>query len=291
VTALNNLLKILDLEQLDDNLFRGMSPQDGWQRVYGGQVLGQALMAAIRLVPPTRIANSLHAYFLLGGDPKRPILYEVERTRDGGSFSTRRVKAVQHGRMIFVMGVSFHDPESGFDHAAPMPDVPKPEDLKSANEVFAALLDKLPENMRTYWSRERPIDMRPVDLSRYMKREIRDPVQSIWLKPNGVLPDEPAIHQGMLAYASDFTLLDTALIAHAKLLFDADMQLASLDHALWFHRPFRWDDWILYAQDSPSASGARGFCRGALYTRDGTLIASTVQEGLMRKRVTTGPIK
>jgi len=291
VTALNNLLKILDLEQLDDNLFRGMSPQDGWQRVYGGQVLGQALMAAIRLVPPTRIANSLHAYFLLGGDPKHPILYEVERTRDGGSFSTRRVKAVQHGRMIFVMGVSFHDPESGFDHAAPMPDVPKPEDLKSANEVFAALLDKLPENMRTYWSRERPIDMRPVDLSRYMKREIRDPVQSIWLKPNGVLPDEPAIHQGMLAYASDLTLLDTALIAHAKLLFDADMQLASLDHALWFHRPFRWDDWILYAQDSPSASGARGFCRGALYTRDGTLIASTVQEGLMRKRVTTGPIK
>lgn len=291
MTALNNLLKILDLEQLDDNLFRGMSPQDGWQRVYGGQVLGQALMAAIRLVPPTRIANSLHAYFLLGGDPKHPILYEVERTRDGGSFSTRRVKAVQHGRMIFVMGVSFHDPESGFDHAAPMPDVPKPEDLKSANEVFAALLDKLPENMRTYWSRERPIDMRPVDLSRYMKREIRDPVQSIWLKPNGVLPDEPAIHQGMLAYASDLTLLDTALIAHAKLLFDADMQLASLDHALWFHRPFRWDDWILYAQDSPSASGARGFCRGALYTRDGTLIASTVQEGLMRKRVTTGPIK
>jgi acyl-CoA thioesterase-2 len=291
VTALNNLLKILDLEQLDDNLFRGMSPQDGWQRVYGGQVLGQALMAAIRLVPPTRIANSLHAYFLLGGDPKHPILYEVERTRDGGSFSTRRVKAVQHGRMIFVMGVSFHDPEPGFDHAAPMPDVPQPEDLKPANEVFAALLDKLPENMRSYWSRERPIDMRPVDLSRYMKREIRDPVQSIWLKPNGVLPDEPAIHQGMLAYASDFTLLDTALIAHAKLLFDADMQLASLDHALWFHRPFRWDDWILYAQDSPSASGARGFCRGALYTRDGTLIASTVQEGLMRKRATTGPIK
>ena len=291
MTALNNLLKILDLEQLDDNIFRGMSPQDGWQRVYGGQVLGQALMAAIRLVPPTRIANSLHAYFLLGGDPKHPILYEVERTRDGGSFSTRRVKAVQHGRMIFVMGVSFHDPESGFDHAAPMPDVPQPEDLKSANEVFAALLDKLPENMRTYWSRERPIDMRPVDLSRYMKREIRDPVQSIWLKPNGVLPDQPAIHQGMLAYASDFTLLDTALIAHAKLLFDADMQLASLDHALWFHRSFRWDDWILYAQDSPSASGARGFCRGALYTRDGTLIASTVQEGLMRKRATTGPIK
>lgn len=291
MTALASLLKILDLEQLDDNIFRGMSPQDGWQRVYGGQVLGQALMAAIRLVPASRVAHSLHAYFLLGGDPKHPIIYEVERTRDGGSFSTRRVKAVQHGRMIFVMGVSFHDPEPGFEHAAPMPQVPPPEDLKSANEVFAALIDKLPENMRAYWSRERPIDMRPVDLTRYMKREVRDPVQRIWLKPNGTLPDDLTVHQGMLAYASDFTLLDTALIAHAKLLFDPDMQLASLDHALWFHRPFRWDDWVLYTQDSPSASASRGFCRGSLYARDGTLIASTVQEGLMRQRTTSSLIK
>ncbi|MCB1504594.1 MAG: acyl-CoA thioesterase II [Hyphomicrobiaceae bacterium] len=291
MSALQTLLQILDLEQLDDNIFRGTSPKDGWQRVYGGQVLGQALIAAIRMVPPTRIAHSLHGYFLLGGDPKHPILYEVERTRDGGSFSTRRVKAIQHGRMIFVMGVSFHDPEPGFDHAAPMPDVPPPEDLKSANELFAALVDKLPENMRAYWSRERPVDMRPVDLSRYMKREAREPVQHIWLKPNGVLPDDPAVHQGMLAYASDFTLLDTALIAHAKLLFDADMQLASLDHALWFHRPFLWNDWILYAQDSPSAAGSRGFCRGSLYARDGTLIASTVQEGLMRQRATNFQVR
>lgn len=291
LSALNNLLQILDLEQLDDNIFRGMSPQDGWQRVYGGQVLGQALMAAIRLVPPTRLAHSLHAYFLLGGDPKHPILYEVERTRDGGSFSTRRVKGIQHGRMIFVMGVSFHDLEPGLEHAASMPDVPAPEELKSANEVFAALLDKLPENMRSYWSRERPIDMRPVDLTRYMKREVREPTQYIWLKPNGSLPADPTIHQGMLAYASDFTLLDTALIAHAKLLFDPDMQLASLDHALWFHRPFLWDDWVLYAQDSPNASGSRGFCRGSIYTRDGKLIASTVQEGLMRQRTTSDLMK
>ncbi len=291
MTALTSLLKILDLEQLDDNVFRGMSPQDGWQRVYGGQVLGQALMAAIRVVPATRLAHSLHAYFLIGGDPKHPILYEVERTRDGGSFSTRRVKATQHGRMIFVMGVSFQDPEPGFDHAAQMPKVPGPDELKSANEVFAALIERLPENMRAYWSRERPIDMRPVDLSRYMKREARDPTQYIWLKPNGELPDDTAIHQSMLAYASDFTLLDTALIAHAKLLFDPDMQLASLDHALWFHRPFRWDDWVIYAQDSPSASGSRGFCRGSIYTRDGKLIASTVQEGLMRQRGTKDLIK
>ncbi|MCB1527812.1 MAG: acyl-CoA thioesterase II [Hyphomicrobiaceae bacterium] len=291
MSALKSVLQILDIEQLDDSLFRGTSPQDGWQRVYGGQVLGQALMAAIRMVPPTRIAHSLHGYFLIGGDPRHPILYEVERTRDGGSFSTRRVKAIQHGRMIFVMGVSFHDPEPGLEHSAQMPDVPAPEDLRSANEVFAALLDKLPENMRAYWSRERPIDMRPVDLTRYMKREAREPAQYIWLKPNGTLPDAPAVHQSMLAYASDFTLLDTALIAHGKVLFDPDMQLASLDHALWIHRPFRWDDWILYAQDSPSGSGSRGFCRGALYSRDGKLIASTAQEGLMRQRMTSDLVK
>lgn len=291
MSALNALLKILDLEQLDDNLFRGTSPQDGWQRVYGGQVLGQALMAAIRMVPPTRIAHSLHGYFLIGGDPRHPILYEVERTRDGGSFSTRRVKAIQHGQMIFVMGVSFHDPEPGLEHAAVMPEVPAPEDLRSANEVFAALLDKLPENMRAYWSRERPVDMRPVDLTRYMKREARDPAQYIWLKPNGTLPEDQAVHQSMLAYASDFTLLDTSLIAHGKVLFDPDMQLASLDHALWFHRPFRWDDWVLYAQDSPSGFGSRGFCRGALYSRDGQLIASTAQEGLIRQRTTADLVK
>lgn len=291
MSALQSLLSMLDLEQLDDNLFRGTSPQDGWQRVYGGQVLGQALMAAIRMVEPTRIAHSLHAYFLLGGDPRHPILYEVERTRDGRSFSTRRVKAVQHGRIMFVMGVSFHDPEPGLDHGAPMPQVPPPEELASANELFAVLVDNLPENMRAYWSRERPIDMRPVDLSRYMKREPREPVQQIWLKPNGVLPADPRVHQGVLAYASDFTLLDTALVAHGKLLFDADMQLASLDHALWFHRPFVWDDWILYAQDSPNGAGARGFCRGSLYLRDGTLIASTVQEGLMRQRATDFQVK
>lgn len=291
MSALDTLLNILDLEQLDDNLFRGVSPQDGWQRVYGGQVLGQALMAAIRMVEPSRIAHSLHAYFLLGGDPKHPIFYEVERTRDGGSFSTRRVKAIQHGKMIFVMGVSFHDAEPGLDHQVAMPAVPPPEELASANALFASLVDKLPENMRAYWSRERPIDMRPVDLSRYMKREPREPVQSIWLKPNGTLPADPRVHQGLIAYASDFTLLDTALVAHGKLLFDAEMQLASLDHALWFHRPFVWDDWILYAQDSPSAAGSRGFCRGSLYTRDGTLIASTVQEGLMRQRSTSTPVK
>lgn len=284
MSALAAVLDILDLEQLEYNLYRGRSPSDGWQRVYGGQVLGQALMAGARTVEPERVAHSLHAYFLLGGDPKHPIIYEVERTRDGGSFSTRRVKAIQHGRIIFVMGISFQVPEPGLTHAIAMPDVPAPEDLASATEVFARLIDKLPPAMRAYWSRERPIDMRPVDLSRYMSREPREPLQHIWMRPNGDIPDDPVLHQGLLAYASDFTLLDTALVQHGKLLFDADMQLASLDHALWFHRPVRFDDWVLYAQDSPNAEGARGFCRGSLFSRDGRLIASTAQEGLMRQR-------
>lgn len=283
-SAVAGLLGILDLEPLEQNLFRGRSPREGWQRVFGGQVLGQALVAAGRTVTDERPVHSLHAYFLLGGDPTHPIIYEVERTRDGGSFSTRRVKAIQHGRIIFAMSASFHGVEPGFEHAAPMPDVPPPEDLPSVAELMRAMMDKLPAGIKEYWGRERPIDMRPVDISRYLARETRPPVQHIWFRANGSLPDEPRIHNCILAYASDFTLLDTALIAHGRLLFDADLQLASLDHALWFHRPVRADDWLLYTQDSPMASGARGFCRGAIYTREGQLVASVAQEGLIRRR-------
>ena len=289
--ALAGLLDVLDLERLEVNLFRGVSPQNGWQRVYGGQVLGQALVAAGRTVEDDRPAHSLHGYFLLAGDPAHPILYEVERIRDGGSFSTRRVKAIQHGRAIFSMSVSFHKAEEGYEHAAAMPDVPPQETLPSAKERVAELMDTLPPAMRSYWQRENPIDLRPVDVSRYLSREPHAPAQHIWLKANGALPDDPRLHQCVLAYASDFTLLDTALIAHGKLLFDADIQLASLDHALWFHRAFRADDWLLYAQDSPIASGARGFCRGSFFTRDGRLVASTAQEGLIRKRQTAYLIK
>lgn len=285
-TALEGLIRLLDLEQLEQNLFRGTGPAEGWQRVYGGQVLGQALVAAVRTVDEQRVAHSMHAYFLLGGDPKHPIVYEVERIRDGGSFTTRRVKAIQHGRPIFVMSVSFHRPEDGFDHQAAMPDVPAPEDLPTEAELRAAFLDKLPDNMRSYWMRERPIEMRPLDVSRYATRTKAEPKQAIWMRANGRLPDDPKLHQCVLAYASDFTLLDTALIAHGKLLFDTDIQLASLDHAMWIHRPFRADDWLLYVQDSPSAHGARGFCRGSVFTRDGQLVASTTQEGLMRPRAT-----
>jgi len=289
--ALAGLLEVLDLERLEDNLFRGTSPQNGWQRVYGGQVLGQALMAAGRTVEAERPAHSLHGYFLLAGDPAHPIIYEVERIRDGGSFTTRRVKAIQNGRAIFAMSVSFQKGEDGYEHASAMPDVPPPEALPSAKERVAELMDTLPANMRSYWQRENPIELRPVDVTRYLSRDPSPPQQNIWLKASGRLPDDPRLHQCVLAYASDFTLLDTALIAHGKLLFDQDIQLASLDHALWLHLPFRADEWLLYAQDSPSAAGARGFCRGSFFTRDGRLVASTAQEGLIRKRQTAFLIK
>jgi acyl-CoA thioesterase-2 len=284
--ALEDLVSLLDLEKLEENLFRGRGPSEGWQRVYGGQVLGQALVAAVRTVPEDRLAHSAHAYFLLAGDPKAPIVYEVERIRDGGSFTTRRVKAIQHGRAIFAMSVSFQKGETSFDHALPMPDVPPPEALPSEKDLLARLMPHLPGNMRSYWERERPIELRLVDPSRYLDREPRSPVQQVWMRATGQLPDSPALHQCVLAYASDFTLLDTALIAHGKLMFDPDIQLASLDHAMWFHRPVRADDWLLYVQDSPSAYGARGLCRGSVFTRDGRLVASTAQEGLVRQRAT-----
>ncbi len=282
--ALDALLKTLTLEPLEDNLFRGARGREGWQRVYGGQVLGQALMAAARTVDPGRSIHSLHGYFLLAGDPSLPIIYDVERIREGGSFTTRRVKAVQHGRAIFSMSASFHKHEEGFDHQSAMPDVPPPEALPNPKVLFGNLIDRLPESMRSYFERELPIDMRVADVSRYLSRDRKHPVQHIWIRANGQLPDNPVLHQAVLAYASDFTLLDTALIAHGKLLFDADVQLASLDHALWYHRPFRADEWMLYVQDSPNAFGARGFCRGTIYARDGGLIASVAQEGLMRQR-------
>ncbi|MGQ0455937.1 MAG: acyl-CoA thioesterase II [Hyphomicrobium sp.] len=290
-SALAKLVTTLTLERLEDNLFRGPKASEGWQRVYGGQVLGQALTASALTVGEDRSIHSLHGYFLLAGDPENDIIYDVERIRDGGSFTTRRVRGIQHGRAIFAMSASFHRAETGFDHQSSMPDVPPPEALPSAKDLMAGVMTRLPDNMRAYWSREHPIDIRIVDATRYASREPRPAHQAIWLKTNGALPDEPRLHQAVLAYASDFTLLDTALIAHGKLLFDKDIQLASLDHAMWFHRPFRVDDWLLYAQDSPTASGARGYCRGAVYDRQGALVASVVQEGLMRKRDTAFVLK
>jgi acyl-CoA thioesterase II len=280
--AIENLIGILDLETLEHNLFRGRSPEAGWQRVFGGQVIGQALVAASRTVEPDRKAHSLHAYFLRPGQPSFPIIYEVDRIRDGKSFVTRRVVAIQHGQAIFSMSASFQVEEAGLDHQMPAPKVPPPEELMSEDELKKQFLESAPEPMKGYWRRERPIEIRPVSLRHYMSREKLEPVQHAWFRTNGALPDDAAIHKCVLAYASDMMLLDTSLYPHARSLFDRDMQVASLDHALWFHRPFRADDWLLYSQDSPTAFGGRGFNRGAIFTRDGTHVASVAQEGLIR---------
>ena len=282
-SAVEALLSILDLEQLEHNLYRGLSPQVGWQRVYGGQVIGQALVAAWRTVEDRPI-HSLHGYFLRPGDPAVPIVYEVDRIRDGRSFTTRRVVAIQHGRAIFSMSASFQVVEQGLDHQIDMPDVPPPEELPGEEELRASFLENAPENIRRYWLRERPIELRPVNLEHYLSDRKFDPRQYVWVRATGPLPDRQDIHDCVLAYASDMTILDTALFAHGRSVFSPDLQVASLDHAMWFHRPFRADDWLLYAQDSPNASGARGFSRGSLYTRDGTLVASVTQEGLVRRR-------
>ena len=280
--AIENLLSILDLEPLEHNLFRGRSPQDGWQRVFGGQVIGQALVAASRTVEPERKAHSLHAYFLRPGDPGVPIIYEVDRIRDGKSFVTRRVVAIQHGHAIFSMSASFQVEEIGLDHQMPAPDVPPPENLMSEEELKRQFIESAREPMKGYWRRERPIELRPVSLRHYVTREKLDPVQQVWFRTTGPLPDDPVVQKCVLAYASDFMLLDTSLYPHARTLFDRDLQVASLDHALWFHRPFRADEWLLYAQDSPTAFGSRGFNRGAIYTREGVHVASVAQEGLIR---------
>jgi acyl-CoA thioesterase-2 len=281
--AIATLLSILDLEPLEHNLFRGRSPQVGWQRVFGGQVIGQALTAAQRTVDG-RAAHSLHAYFMRPGDPAVPIVYQVDRLRDGGSFSTRRVIAIQHGEAIFSLAASFQGEEEGFDHQIPMPEVPPPESLPSESDLKELFLHKAPEAIRRYFERERALEIRPVDARHYVSREPLPPVQHVWIRTTGPLPDDPGIHRSVLAYASDMTLLDTSLYAHGRNIFDHDLQVASLDHALWFHRPFRADEWLLYSEDSPSASGGRGFSRGSLFRRDGVLIASVAQEGLIRRR-------
>jgi acyl-CoA thioesterase-2 len=282
-TAVQNLLSILDLEQLEVNLFRGLSPQVGMQRVFGGQVLGQALVAATRTVNGV-LPHSLHAYFLLAGDPKVPIIYDVDRIRDGKSFTTRRVVAIQHGHAIFSMSVSFHNDETGLEHQMPMPDVPHPDALPGDAEIKQNILPTLPENVRRYFERVRPIELKPVDFARYAGKKQEGNRFNIWLRTTGPLPDDPAIHRCALAYASDMTILDTALLPHQRSVFDRSIMGASLDHALWFHRPFRADQWLLYTQDSPSMHGARGFGRGLIFTADGILIASVAQEGLLRER-------
>jgi acyl-CoA thioesterase-2 len=284
--ALGRLLALLDLEKIEENVFRGVSPPERVQRVFGGQVLAQALVAAMRTVPQERTCHSFHAYFLRPGDPKVPILYEVDRSRDGTSFSARRVVAIQHGAQIFILAASFQTPEGGFEHQAQMPVVPDPESLEDDQQVL--LRDSaLSPAMRAWVAQERPFETRAVlgrgPFDGAGDRPARAAIDHIWLRARGQLADDPNLHRVLLAFVSDMSLLDTALLPHGKSIF-SKVQVASLDHAMWFHRPFRADDWLLYVQDSPSASGARGFNRGAIYRRDGVLVASVAQEGLIRPR-------
>ena len=281
--ALTELLSLLNLERIEDDIFRGVSPKDRWQRVFGGQVLGQALVAASHSVAD-RICHSLHAYFLRPGDPRVPIVYEVDRSRDGQSFTARRVVAIQHGKPIFTMSASFQVAEHGLEHQSSMPDVPDPDSLKSEQEWRNAVLNDIPEHIRPWFLRPRPIEFRPVDPVNRFAETKHAPHQALWFRAVGPLPDDIALHQCVVAYASDMTLLDTSLLPHGLTLYTGSLQTASLDHAMWFHRPFRADEWLLYVQESPSASSARGFNRGAIYRRDGVLAASVAQEGLIRVR-------
>ncbi len=285
--ALAELLAILDLERTGENSFRGTSAFAIRNRVFGGQIVAQALVAAARTVEGAE-PHSLHGYFLVGGDPSTPIEYEVERLRDGRSFSTRRSVAIQHGQPIFTLTCSFHVREPGLDHASEMPEVPDPETLKSPDRIALASSHLVPVALQRYFTQEQAIDVRPVDLGRYFPKSERTPLpalQNIWMRANGSLPDDPAIHRAVLAYLSDMTLIDTILVRHERTVFDPDVMAASLDHAIWFHRPFRADEWLLYSQISPTAHGGRGLARGSLYSRDGQLVASVMQEGLMRLRV------
>ncbi|MCU1457591.1 MAG: acyl-CoA thioesterase [Actinomycetia bacterium] len=283
-SALDELITLLDLEQLEVNLFRGVSPEEDRQRVFGGQVAAQSFIAASRTVPESRPVHSLHGYFLRGGDTAAPIVYEVDRIRDGKSFTTRRVVAIQHGKVIFNLAVSFQVVEDGPDHQDPMPPgVPDPETLPSFEERIAANSDALGPEFTDWLTQERPILSRPVDDPQWLQqREARAPDSDVWIRSNGALPDDPLLHTCIVIYASDLTLLDTASLPHAIRYGDGSFMVASLDHAMWFHRPFRADDWLLYHQHSPSASGARGLAEGQIFTRDGRLAVTVIQEGLMR---------
>lgn len=283
-SAMQELLSILDLDRLEHNLFRGRSPQTAWQRVFGGQTIGQALVAAQRTVDPGRRVHSLHGYFMRPGDTKVPIVYEVDRIRDGLSFNTRRVVAIQHGQAIFSLEASFQRDEDGLDHQVPMPlDVPGPEDLKTQRELLDTV-ESVPEVIRRFWARERPLEIKPVGIEHYVSREKLPPHQNVWIRTTGPVPAEWPIQRAILAYLSDMTLLDTSTFPHGRAVFDPDLQVASLDHAMWFHRDDPLDDWLLYTQDSPSSSGSRGLSRGTIYNRKGLLIASVAQEGLIRLR-------
>ncbi len=281
---LGELIELLSLERLEQNLFRGQSQDLGWGNVFGGQVLGQALSAAEQTVPQGRFVHSLHGYFLRVGDASKPIIYDVDPIRDGKSFTTRRVVAIQNGRAIFNLSSSFQRPEEGFEHHAAMPDTPEPAALVSEVALARKFKDRIPLPMRERALAEKPIEIRHVEPVNPLSPGVREPRRQAWYRAIDRLPDERSLHQYLLAYASDFNLLGAAMFPHDVSWLTPGMQVASLDHAMYFHRPFRMDEWLLYCIDSPSASGARGLSRGEFFTQSGELVASTVQEGLIRQR-------
>jgi acyl-CoA thioesterase II len=283
-TVLANLIDLLALERIDRDLFRGRSQDLGWGMIFGGQVLGQALSAAAQTVPVERAVHSLHGYFVRAGDVRRPILYQVDRLRDGKSFTTRRVAAVQEGEAIFSLEASFQLPEEGFEHQDAMPETPPPDTLRSELELALSVAEKLPEPLKRIALAERPIEIRPVELRDPLHPTKQEPRRRMWYRVSDRLPDDAALHRYLLAYASDFSFLGTAMDPHGVSWLLGGVQVASVDHVMWFHRAFRFDDWLLYVVDSPSASGGRGLVRGQFFDRAGRLVASCAQEGLIRKR-------
>ena len=281
--SVEELLGVLDLERVEADLFRGVSPVSGRRRVFGGLVVAQALVAASRTVEGA-VPHSLHAYFVLPGDPAVPIVYQVERVRDGRSFTTRRCVAVQNGRPIFDLFASFQTDERGLDHQAVMPDAPDPDSLPSSADLGALAGQELPASLKSWLGEKQAVEVRPCSLGRFNGTAEPQASQNVWIRANGRLPDDPAVHRAVLTYLSDLTLIDVALAAHGRTLFEPEFAVASLDHALWFHRPARADGWLLYAQDSPNTAGGRGLARGLIFDREGRLIASVVQEGLIRQR-------
>ncbi|MEF2485400.1 acyl-CoA thioesterase II [Vibrio mimicus] len=279
---LDELLSLLQLEKLEEGLYRGASENLGLPQVYGGQVIGQALSAARYTVESDRTVHSFHSYFLFPGDPEKPIIYDVENLRDGRSFSTRRVKAIQNGRPIFYLTASYHGDAPGFEHQKTMPVVPGPENFASESELAAQIAHFLPEKLQRAFCGEKPIEMRPVTVINPLKPQKAEPKQYLWIRANGNMPDDQLIHQYLLAYASDWGFLVTALHPHGVSLMTPKFQVATIDHSIWFHRPFKMDDWLLYAIESPTASNTRGLVRGEIYDRQGNLVATAVQEGVMR---------
>ncbi|MBJ9171447.1 acyl-CoA thioesterase II [Citrobacter koseri] len=282
--ALNNLLSLLDLEKIEEGLFRGQSEDLGLRQVFGGQVVGQALYAAKETVPEQRLVHSFHSYFLRPGDSLKPIIYDVEVLRDGNSFSARRVAAIQNGKPIFYMTASFQAPEEGFEHQKTMPDAPAPETLQSETEIARSLAHLLPPVLKEKFISDRPLEIRPVEFHTPLKGHVANPTRQVWIRANGTIPDDIRIHQYLLGYASDLNFLPVALQPYGIGFLEKGLQIATIDHSMWFHRPFNMNEWLLYSVESTSASSARGFVRGEFYTRDGVMVASTVQEGVMRNR-------